>query len=159
MTWETPSLPSAGSTERILTISGITLLRLALGIMFLAHSLVLKWLTYSLPGTAQFFLSVGLPAWLAYLTFFAEALGGLLLVLGIETRWVALALSPFPLGALITVHWHNGWVFTAPNGGWEYPAYLFVLCIAQALMGGGTFTIARPLRRKSRSSGQSHQAA
>lgn len=120
---------------------GITLLRVALGTMFLAHSIVLKLLTYGLPGTAQFFVSVGLPGWLAYATFFAEAIGGVLLVLGIQTRWVALVLSPFLIGALTVVHWHNGWVFTAANGGWEYPAYLFVLCIAQTLLGDGALAL------------------
>ncbi|HEX9449281.1 MAG TPA: DoxX family protein [Dongiaceae bacterium] len=137
-----PQPVAAGVTDHSLTLYGIALLRLALGIMFLAHSLVLKWLTYGLAGTAQFFVSVGLPVWLAYLTFWVEALGGLLLVLGVQTRWVALALSPFLLGALMVVHWQNGWVFTAPNGGWEYPAYLFVLCIAQALLGDGAFAVA-----------------
>lgn len=120
---------------------GVTLLRVALGIMFLAHSIVLKLLTFGLAGTAQFFVSVGLPAWLAYVTFVAEAVGGVMLVLGVQTRWVALALSPFLLGALFTVHLGNGWVFTAANGGWEYPAYLFVLCIAQALLGDGAFAL------------------
>jgi len=124
-----------------LTRYGIALLRLALGVMFLAHSIVLKLLTYGLPGTAQFFIGVGLPGWLAYVTFTVEAIGGLLLVAGIQSRWVALALSPFLLGALAAVHWHNGWVFTAPNGGWEYPAYLFVLCLAQALLGDGAFAL------------------
>src|SRR5215472_13457487 len=114
---------------------GVLLLRLSLGIMFLAHSVVLKLFTYGLGGTAQFFVGVGLPAWLAYAVFAAEAGGGVLLVLGIQSRWVALSLSPILLGALFAVHMGNGWVFTNPNGGWEYPAYLFVLCIAQALFG------------------------
>ncbi|HUL10463.1 MAG TPA: DoxX family protein [Candidatus Acidoferrum sp.] len=121
---------------------GALLLRLALGAMFLAHSIVLKLLTYTLAGTAQFFVSVGLPAWLAYATFFAEAMGGVLLVLGVQARWVALALSPILLGAL-WVHSGNGWVFTAGNGGWEYPAYLFVLCLAQALIGDGALALSR----------------
>lgn len=159
MTDRTPMPSKSGIREIEVRFYGIALLRLALGLMFLAHSLILKWLTYGLPGTAQFFVSVGLPAWLAYLTFYAEALGGLLLVLGIQTRWVALALSAFPLGALVTVHWHNGWVFTAPNGGWEYPAYLFVLCIAQALIGDGAFAAARLLRRDGNPSEQSRQTA
>ena len=58
-------------------------------------------------------------------------------MLGVQARWVALLLSPFLLGALAAVHSANGWVFTAPGGGWEYPAYLFVLCVAQALLGDG----------------------
>ena len=120
-----------------------TLLRVALGLMFLAHGVVLKLMTFGLAGTAAFFVSVGLPAWLAYVTFVAEAVGGALLVLGVQSRWVALALSPFLLGALFAVHLHNGWVFTAPNGGWEYPAYLFVLCIAQALLGDGAYALVR----------------
>lgn len=115
------------------------LLRLTLGVMFLAHGLVLKVLTYSLAGTAAFFVNVGLPGWLAYVTALAEIAGGLLLILGVQARWVALALSPILLGALIWVHGANGWVFTAPNGGWEYPAYLFVLCVAQTLLGDGPY--------------------
>ena len=120
---------------------GIALLRVSLGVMFLAHSVVLKLMTYGLPGTAKFFVSVGLPGWLAYLTFAAEAVGGVALVLGIQSRWAALLLSPFLLGALFAVHLGNGWVFTAAGGGWEYPAYLFVLCIAQALLGDGAYAL------------------
>jgi len=65
-----------------------------------------------------------------------------MLLLGIKGRWAALALAPFMLGALLAVHLGNGWVFSAPNGGWEYPAYLFVLCLAQTLLGDGAFAIA-----------------
>jgi putative oxidoreductase len=119
----------------------VLLLRLSLGVMFLAHSLVLKLMTYGLPGTAAFFEHVGLPGWLAYLTFGAEALGGVLLLLGVQTRWVALALSPVLIGALVWVHAANGWVFTSPNGGWEYPLYLFVLCIGQVLLGDGPYAL------------------
>lgn len=123
--------------------AGVTLLRVSLGTMFLAHSVLLKLVTFTLPGTAAFFGSVGLPGWLAYLTFAAELLGGLALLLGVQARWAALLLSPFMLGALVTVHWQNGWVFTAPGGGWEYPAYLFVLCLAQALLGDGALALVR----------------
>ena len=117
-------------------------LRVSLGLMFLAHSVVLKLFTFGLSGTAGFFQSVGLPAWLAYVTFVAEAVGGLLLVLGVRTREVALLLSPALLGAILFVHAANGWVFTAPNGGWEYPAYLFVLCLVQAVLGSGAWAVA-----------------
>lgn len=120
---------------------GIFILRVALGIMFLAHSLILKLGTFGLEGTVQFFVSLGYPAALAYLVIFLEAVGGLFLVLGIQTRWVALIVSPILLGA-IPVH-SGGWVFTTPDGGWEYPLYLFVLCIAQALLGEGSYALSR----------------
>lgn len=113
------------------------LLRVALGIMYLAHSIVLKLSTYGLAGTAGFFVGVGLPGWLAYVTFAAEAVGGALLILGVQTRWVVLALSPALFGAIIWVHAGNGWVFTAANGGWEYPAFLIVASVVQFLLGDG----------------------
>lgn len=126
-----------------LSAYGVALLRISLGVMYLAHSVVLKLFTYGLPGTAGYFESIGLPGWLAYVTFAAEAVGGLMLVLGIYGRWVAIALTPALLGAIIWAHGANGWVFTAPNGGWEYPLYLIVLSVAQFLLGDGALTLRR----------------
>ncbi len=120
---------------------GVFLLRVALGAMFIAHSIIHMLMTLTLAGTAKFFVSIGLPDWLAYATFLAEAAGGILLILGIQTRWVALALSPILIGAT-WAHAGNGWIFTAPDGGWEYPLYLFVLCIAQAMLGDGAYALA-----------------
>lgn len=116
-------------------IVGDTLLRVALGIMFIAHSVLLKYFTFTLAGTAQYFASLGLPASLAYVVFVLEAVGGVLLVLGIATRWVALALVPVLLGAM-WVHLGNGWVFSATNGGWEYPLFLIVISVVVALQAG-----------------------
>jgi putative oxidoreductase len=122
---------------------GVTLLRVSLGVMYLAHSVVLKFFTFGLAGTAGYFESIGLPGWLAYATFAAEAAGGAMLVLGIYSRWVAVALIPALLGAIIWAHGANGWVFTAPNGGWEYPLYLIVLSVAQFLLGDGALSLRR----------------
>jgi putative oxidoreductase len=118
-----------------------TLLRISLGAMFIAHSLVLKHLTYTLPGTAQFFESLGLPGILAYATFWAELVGGMLLVAGVASRWVALALVPVLAGA-IWAHAGNGWVFNAQNGGWEYPLFLLAASLVQALLGDGRYALA-----------------
>ncbi len=120
---------------------GVLILRVALGAMYLAHSIVLKLLTFGLPGTAAFFAKVGLPGWLAYLTFAAESVGGLLLVMGVWTRWVALSLILPLTGAIIWVHGANGWVFTAPNGGWEYPAFLIATSAALAMLGDGAYAL------------------
>ena len=122
---------------------GIALLRVSLGVMFIAHGVLLKYVIYTLPGTAQFFESIGLPGFLAYLVFWMEAVGGAMLVLGIGTRWVSLALVPVLLGAT-WAHIGNGWVFSSANGGWEYPLYLVVLAGAQALLGSGAFALRLP---------------
>lgn len=116
--------------------AGATLLRIALGIMFIAHSVVLKYFTFTLAGTAQYFASIGLPSFLAYVVFALEAVGGVVLVLGIGTRWVALVLVPVLIGAA-WVHVGNGWVFNAPNGGWEYPLFLIVISLVVAAQAAG----------------------
>jgi len=120
------------------------LLRLSLGTMFVAHAL-LKYFVFTLPGTAQFFESLGLPGVLGYATFAAELVGGVLLILGLQTRIVALALVPIMLGAT-WAHLGNGWLFSAPNGGWEYPAFWTVTLFVQALLGDGAYAV-RPSKR------------
>ena len=118
---------------------GALVLRLALGLMFLAHSLYLKLVVFTLPGTAKFYESIGLPAFGAHLTIAVEAIGGLMLVLGLKTRYAAAALLPVLLGAT-WVHWNNGWLFTNAGGGWEYPAFLAAATVAQALVGDGAWS-------------------
>jgi putative oxidoreductase len=118
---------------------GATLLRLALGAMYLAHA-GLKIFTFSMAGTVQFFASVGYPGWLAYVVVGAEILAGVLLIAGIKVRAVALAMLPVLLGAA-AVHWPNGWVFNAQGGGWEYPVFLTIASIVQALVGAGAYAL------------------
>jgi len=47
---------------------------------------------------------------------------------------------PILLGAA-WVHLPNGWVFSAPNGGWEYPVFLAAAAAAQALLGDGAYAL------------------
>ena len=115
-------------------------LRVSLGLMYIAHSVVLKLFVFTLPGTAQFFGSLGLPPASAYLVFAAEAIGGLALILGIRTRWVAAALIPILLGATWT-HAGNGWVFSNAGGGWEYPVFLIAMSVVQILLGDGAYSL------------------
>lgn len=120
---------------------GVTLLRVSLGVMWISHAL-LKLLVFTLPGTAQFFESVGIPGLLAYPVFAVEFVGGTALVLGLYARQVSLALVPVMIAAA-SVHVPNGWVFTSPGGGWEYPAFLTVASIALWLLGDGAVALKR----------------
>lgn len=129
------------TTEATLQSYGALLLRLTLGVMFLAHGL-LKVLVFTLPGTVQFFESQGFPGVLAYVVIAAEIGGGLLMIAGIRARWIALALVPLLLGAA-TVHVPNGWVFSAPGGGWEYPVFLAIAAMVQFLIGDGAWALDR----------------
>lgn len=114
------------------------LLRVSMGIMLLAHGLLLKVMTFGIPGTVGFFQSIGYPGFLAYLVILAEIFGGLALIAGFYTRWVSLALLPILLGATLQ-HLGNGWVFSANGGGWEFPAFWSLALVIQALLGDGAF--------------------
>lgn len=125
---------------------GILALRIALGLLFLAHA-GLKLFVFTPAGTAQFFVSLGLPGGLAYATIAWEILGGLALILGVWPRIAALALIPVMLGAIVTVHGPAGFWFTNPNGGWEYPALWTLALAVVAALGDGAGTLkASPIR-------------
>lgn len=120
---------------------GVTLLRVSLGVMWIAHAL-LKLLVFTLPGTAQFFESIGLPGVMAYPVFAAELLGGVALVLGVYARQTALALVPV-LAVASWVHVPNGWVHTSAGGGWEYPVFLIAASLSLWLLGDGAAALRR----------------
>ena len=129
---KTTTVETGAFSQTDFSRAGATLLRVALGVMFIAHSVVLKGFTYGLAGTAGYFESIGLPGPLAYVVFAAEAVGGLLLLWNVATGWVSLALIPILAGAF-WAHAGNGWVFSNANGGWEYPLFLIVVSVAVAL--------------------------
>lgn len=127
--------------------AGLLVLRLALAAVFLAHSVYLKLFVFTLPGTAAFFESIGLPAFLAYAVFGAEAIGGVLLALGLFTRSTAAVLAVVSVGAL-WAHAGAGWLFSAEGGGWEYPAFLAAISVVLALTGPGRFSVTLPQREQ-----------
>jgi putative oxidoreductase len=127
----------------------IFILRLTLGILFLAHA-GLKIFVFTPAGTAGFFGTLGLPGWLAYVTIAWELIGAATLIIGIWSRYVAVALIPILLGAILFVHFPAGFFFTNANGGWEYPALWIVGLVVVALAGDGAYTLRPTPRRISR---------
>jgi putative oxidoreductase len=121
------------------------LLRVSLGIMFLAH-VALKIFVFTIPGFVGFFGSLGLPAILAYGVVALELLGGVALILGIYASWVAVPLAIEMLGTIFLVHGANGWMFTNKGGGWEYPAFWAVGLVVLCLLGDGAMAL-RPSQR------------
>ncbi|MCJ0763123.1 DoxX family protein [Variovorax terrae] len=119
---------------------GALLLRVSLGVMFLAHGLK-KVAEFPPAGTLRYFQSLGLPSFVAYLSIAAEIGGGLLLVLGVATRLVALLEIPLIAGTIALVHGKNGWLFANPGGGWEYPAFWCVTLAVLILLGSGPYAL------------------
>ncbi len=120
----------------------IFVLRVSLGLVLIAHSIYLKMIVFTLPGTAQFFASIGLPAMLAYVVFIIEAIAGVAIIAGYRTRLFAALIIPVLLGATWT-HFGNGWLFSNKGGGWEYPLILAVIAFAQIGLGNGSYSIQR----------------
>jgi putative oxidoreductase len=127
-------------------------LRVTLGGLFLAHA-SLKLFVFTPAGTVKFFGSLGMPGELAYLVIAVEVLSGIALILGIWTRYAALAGVPILLGAILTVHGAAGFFFTNPKGGWEFPALWMIALVAQALLGDGAYAL-RPSRNEAEIGGQ-----
>jgi putative oxidoreductase len=124
------------------------LLRVGLGILFLAHA-GLKIFVFTPAGTAAFFGSLGLPPVLGYITIVWEVLGAVALILGVWPRVAAVALIPILVGAIATVHGPAGFFFTNPNGGWEFLALWIAGLAALALTGDGALAL-RPTPAGSR---------
>ncbi|MEN4955827.1 DoxX family protein [Stenotrophomonas indicatrix] len=120
-----------------------TLLRLALGVLFLVHALT-KLLVFTPAGTAAFFESLGLPGVLGYLTIAVELAISAALLLGIYARWIGLLGVPLLLGTIVTVHGANGFSFANAGGGWEYPAFWALALVVLFLLGDGRW----PLRSR-----------
>jgi putative oxidoreductase len=119
---------------------GALILRIALGVMFIAHA-QLKIFTFTMAGTAGYFESIGLPGFLNYPTVLFELLGGIALVIGFQTRLVSIGAIPLLLGTIIFAHWNAGWLFTNQGGGWEYPAFLMFASLAQIFLGDGAYAV------------------
>ena len=119
---------------------GALITRTSLGLVLLAHSLYLKGVVFTLPGTGDYFRSIGLPGWGAYLVFATEAVAGIALISGFRVRLAAVTVVPLLLGAT-WAHSGNGWLFTNAGGGWEYPLLLAALAVAQAFLGPGSYAI------------------
>ena len=121
---------------------GAMLLRLILGIVYIMHA-YLALVVFGPAGMIAYQVKSGIPfpeiaTWYLIL---AHGLGGIFLVLGIYTRWAALANVPVMLGALLFVHLKSG--FWAHKGGYEYVLVLLVATLAVAMIGGGALSLKR----------------
>lgn len=70
-------------------------------------------------GNADWGLGLPFPALMAYLAAYTEAVGALLLLLGLATRWISVPLIVTMLVAIFTVHWDSGWAAIADSSAQE----------------------------------------
>lgn len=116
-------------------------MRLALGIIMLAHGY--QNLFRHLHEHVHFITSLGMPAWLGYVSSVAEFLGAIFILAGFFTRPAAFALCIDLAVAIWKVHWHNG--LMGP-GGVEFPLALATLAFALIFFGAGPIALDHVLR-------------
>ena len=116
------------------------LLRVSMGVLFLAHGGLLKLATFGVAGTMGYFGSLGFPPIFGLIVIIAEIGAGIALVTGVGVRVVSLLALPIMIGATMQ-HIGNGWMFASPRGGWEFPAFWTVLLLVQAGLGAGAFAL------------------
>ena len=113
-------------------------LRVSLGVLMLAHAYS-KVFGMGIEAATKWFGSMGLPPAAIYGIIGLEVIGGLALIFGILTRWIAILFAVEFIATIYFVHGAKGWL--AGGGGWEYSAMLAVMAVALALLGDGAFAV------------------
>ena len=129
----------------------LTIMRLALGIVILPHGLQKVAGMFGGNGfqaTLQYFTAnMGLPWIVAFLVILAESAGAAALILGFFTRLCALGIGAVMTGAIIMVHWKNGffmnWSGSQGGEGFEFHLLAIGLAVALLIRGGGALSIDR----------------
>jgi putative oxidoreductase len=130
---------------------GITILRVMVGIVFLAHG-GQKVFVFGFSGVQAAFGQMGVPMPTVTGPFVAvlELVGGALLIVGVGTRWVSILFAIEMAEAVLRVHLGGG--FFLPHG-FEYALTLFAASCAIALEGPGPAALGRTLTKKGLGSG------
>jgi putative oxidoreductase len=85
---------------------------------------------------------------LAYVVFFLETVGALCIIFGLLTRLFAAAIGVQFLIITFHAHWPQGFGWSRPGGGWEYPLFWGLIWVAIGLRGGGPYSLDRKLGRE-----------
>ena len=119
----------------------LVVMRLTVGAIMLVHGS--HKVFGGLHHHAQMVAGLGLPAWLGYVSAFAEFLGGLMLLVGFFTRVAACVVCFDLIVAIWKVHWHNG---LTGDHGYEFPLAVATLALALIFFGAGPIALDHVLR-------------
>lgn len=142
--------PSLGQFNERFGDAGWPVFRIFYGLFYIPHGCqkLFGWFDGNLNTVAKAIESIGLGPGIPWAYFLGglEVFGGLLLVLGLGTRLVALLFAGFMFVGTFFFHTQFGYFWI--KGGMEMPLLLLMLALALVLRGGGEFSLDRKLRRK-----------
>jgi len=113
-------------------------LRIVVGVTFLVHG----YLKVGDPAQFIGFLtSLGVPvaAFFGWLVILLELIGGILLILGLGTHWLAKLFAIEMIAAIFLFHLPNG--FLATKGGYEFVLLLLAAAISLMITGAGQYSL------------------
>jgi putative oxidoreductase len=135
---------------------GLLVLRLAVAVVMFPHGAqkLFGWFGgYGPSGSLQYFRSLGIPAVAGWLGILAEAVGPVLLVVGLGTRVVALLLAGVMVFAALLVHKDHGFFMNwggklqAGHEGFEYHILALGALAVLLVSGGGALSLDALLAR------------
>jgi len=104
-----------------------TIMRVVLGILFLAHGI--SKFQMGLGNVDAWFSSMGVPGFLAYIAGPLELIGGVLLILGLFTRYVSVLFTIMLIGAIVTMKFSMGLLGTDGMAGYELDLVFLLVSI------------------------------
>ena len=133
----------------------LTFARLILGIVFFAHGAqkMLGWFGgWGFSGTVGGFAKMGFPVALAYFVIFVEFFGALSMIFGLLSRLGGLGITALMIGAILSVHIHNGfymnWMNMKKGEGYEFHLLAIALAVLILIRGAGALSIDRAISPK-----------
>jgi putative oxidoreductase len=136
-------IPGLAGLYASLAPLGYALMRFSAGAILMYHGYVKLFGGFAPVVAEKVLAPMGFPAplawayWLGILEFF----GAGLLAIGFLTRPIALMLAVEMAIVTFVSHWGNGYFFSAPRGGYEYPLLLMLLYIGILMRGGGRYSV------------------
>ncbi len=123
-----------------------TIMRVVLGILFLAHGI--SKFQMGMDGVSGWFQSVGIPGFLAYIVSPIELVGGILLIVGLFTRYVSVLLIIVLLGAIFTVKLSAGLMGNGQMAGYELDLAFILVALYLAVSNNTGFSLDQLLFRR-----------
>ncbi len=142
-------VPALGALYQSVAPYSYAIIRFCMGAVVIYHGYMKLFGGTATPVANNVLKVLGFPAPLAWAYFLGilEFFGGAALAVGLLTRPIALM---FTVQMAIVTYWHagNGYFFSSPRGGWEFPLLLTLIYAAIFFRGGGRCSIDRMLGRE-----------